>query len=543
MTPQTPAYLNKRFIAIVFCWLGIGVLCPWNAFISARPYFQSRLCGQAASIATDVELLFSVVYNVASVLSLGVVLLLQYYTTTQAEIVTTMRQSIYAPPTGLVTALRSSIYAPPVASGVRRPTSADNNISSSGPTENEYTWYMVMVPLGLYLAVFVLTTILVLFPGIPPLLFLILTLVGLFVCGVCTSVASAGIVGTAGLFEAEMGVNPYLQGQAAGGLLIAAANTVTAIFGSPAAFWRHNCQSLLFASVDDDVNIDMVDASSTASTCSPYSEISWETFTYFFSGCIVLAFCMAGYSCIEQYKRLTRRGSYVPIGGVSDDWMERLRLSDSNLGVELTADLLSKDEEDSYPYGDGSDNDSATYTVIKAVQGPAISLFLTYMVTLALFPVISSNLSSIDSCKSHNRLQNDLFTPATFLIFNAGDLLGRVLATDMKIDKISNLSRKLVWTSVARFLFVPLFLLCYSRTSMYSSYAIPSDVFSLVVQFMFAVSSGMLTSICFMHAPGLIPGTDEMQQTSSAILNFSLCLGLLCGSFLSFPLHSIFTEN
>jgi hypothetical protein len=121
--------------------------------------------------------------------------------------------------------------------------------------------------------------------------------------------------------------------------------------------------------------------------------------------------------------------------------------------------------------------------------------------------------------------------------------LGRVLVTDMKIDKISNLSRKLVWTSVARFLFVPLFLLCYSRTSMYSSYAIPSDVFSLVVQFLFAVSNGMLTSVCFTQAPGLIPGTDEMQQISSAILNFSLCFGLLCGSFLSFPLHSIFTEN
>jgi hypothetical protein len=541
MTPQPPpAYLNKRFIGIVFCWLGIGVMCPWNAFISARPYFQSRLCGQAASIATDVELLFSVVYNVASVLSLGVILLLQYYTTTQAEIVTAMRQSIYAPPTDLVTALRSSIYAPTFASGVRRPTNADNNIGSSSPTENEYTWYMVMVPLGLYLAVFVLTTILVLFPGIPPLLFLISTLAGLFVCGVCTSVASAGIVGTAGLFEAEMGVNPYLQGQAAGGLLIAAANTVTAIFGSPAAFLAHNCRGLLFAD-DISVNVDMVDAT-TASTCTPYSEISWETFTYFFSGCIVLAFCMVGYSCIEQYKRLTRRGSYVPIGGISDDWMERLRHSDSRTGVELTADL-SKDEEDSYPYSDGSDSDSATYTVIKAVQGPAISLFLTYMVTLALFPVISSNLSSIDSCKSHNRLQNDLFTPVTCLIFNAGDLLGRVLVTDMKIDKISNLSRKLVWTSVARFLFVPLFLLCYSRTSMYSSYAIPSDVFSLVVQFLFAVSNGMLTSVCFTQAPGLIPGTDEMQQISSAILNFSLCFGLLCGSFLSFPLHSIFTEN
>jgi hypothetical protein len=538
MTNPPPSYLNQRFIATVFCWLGIGVLCPWNAFISARPYFQSRLCGEAVSIATDVELWFSVVYNVASVLSLGVILLIQYYQTTQTDLATALSSSICATP------------APTLARSLRRQSSSDDSIDIIAPTENQYTWWMVMVPLGLYLAVFILTTILVLLPGVPPLVFLISTLAGLFVCGVCTSIASAGIVGTAGLFEPEMGVNPYFQGQAAGGLLIAAANLITAIFGSPGKFLRHNCPDFLGFDVDVDT------ANTTAAfTCSPYSEISWETFTYFFSGCIVLAFCMVGYSCIEQYKRLVLRGGYVPIDGVSDEWMQRLKHQGSTTGIELPVD--PKDEisfgEASFQKmkkqgSDFSDSDSAkyysaTYTVWKSVQGPAIALFLTYIITLALFPVISSNLSSIKECQSHNRLRNDLFTPVTFLVFNAGDLLGRLFVTDVPIDKIPNLPRKLVWTSVARFLFIPLFLLCYSRTSIYSSMAIPSDVFSLVVQFLFAVTNGMLTSVCFRLAPSLIPATTEMQQISSTILNFSLCFGLLCGSFLSFPLHWIFTGH
>jgi hypothetical protein len=535
MTNPPPSYLNQRFIATVFCWLGIGVLCPWNAFISARPYFQSRLCGEAVSIATDVELWFSVVYNVASVLSLGVILLIQYYQTTRTDLVTALSSSIRVTP--VPTLPRSSLR--------RRPSSDDSIVIA--PTENQYTWWMVMVPLGLYLAVFILTTILVLLPGVPPLIFLISTLAGLFVCGVCTSIASAGIVGTAGLFEPEMGVNPYFQGQAAGGLLIAAANTISAIFGSPGTFLRHNCRGLLGFDVDDDIDVDIANTT-TASTCSPYSEISWETFTYFLSGCIVLAFCMMGYSCIEQYKRLVRRGGYVPIEGVSDEWMQQLRHQGSTTGIELPADPHT----DGLSLGEasfqnmkklGSDTSNATYSVWNAVQGPAIALFLTYIITLALFPVISSNLSSIKECQSHNRLRNDLFTPVTFLVFNAGDLLGRLFVTDIPIDKIPKLSRKLVWTSIARFLFVPLFLLCYSRTSIYSSMAIPSDIFSLVVQFLFAVTNGMLTSVCFRLAPGLIPATTEMQQISSAILNFSLCFGLLCGSFLSFPLHWIFTGH
>jgi hypothetical protein len=539
MTNPPPSYLNQRFIATVFCWLGIGVLCPWNAFISARPYFQSRLCGEAVSMATDVELWFSIVYNVASVLSLGVILLIQYYQTTQTVLMTALSSSICATP------------VPTLARSIRRQSSRDDSIDVA-PTENQYTWWMVMVPLGLYLAVFILTSVLVLLPGVSPLVFLISTLAGLFVCGVCTSVASAGIVGTAGLFEPEMGVNPYFQGQAAGGLLIAAANTITAICGSPSTFLRHNCRGLLGFDIDDDVDIANT---TTASTCSPYTEISWETFSYFLSGCIVLAFCMVGYSCIEQYKRLVRRGGYVPIDGVSDEGMQRLRHQGSTTGIELPADR-SKDGlrlgEASFQNmkkigSDTSNSDSAyynaTYRVWKSVQGPAIVLFLTYVITLALFPVISSNLSSIKECESHNRLRNDLFTPVTFLVFNAGDLLGRLFVTDVPIDKIPNLSRKLVWTSVARFLFIPLFLLCYSRTSIYSSMAIPSDVFSLVVQFLFAVTNGMLTSVCFRLAPGLIPATTEMQQISSAILNFSLCFGLLCGSFLSFPLHGIFTGH
>eukprot|EP00339_Tiarina_fusa_P003496 CAMPEP_0117084626 /NCGR_PEP_ID=MMETSP0472-20121206/59554_1 /TAXON_ID=693140 ORGANISM="Tiarina fusus, Strain LIS" /NCGR_SAMPLE_ID=MMETSP0472 /ASSEMBLY_ACC=CAM_ASM_000603 /LENGTH=106 /DNA_ID=CAMNT_0004813679 /DNA_START=62 /DNA_END=378 /DNA_ORIENTATION=+ len=76
--PEIPYYLGENFIEIVFLLLGVGVLLPWNAYVSAKPYFQSRLCGQGSFIAGDVELWFSVLYNGASVISLAAVVFAQY---------------------------------------------------------------------------------------------------------------------------------------------------------------------------------------------------------------------------------------------------------------------------------------------------------------------------------------------------------------------------------------------------------------------------------------------------------------------------------
>ena len=38
---------ERGFIKGVFVILGVGVLLPWNAFVSAKPYFQARLCTEA----------------------------------------------------------------------------------------------------------------------------------------------------------------------------------------------------------------------------------------------------------------------------------------------------------------------------------------------------------------------------------------------------------------------------------------------------------------------------------------------------------------
>ena len=536
--------LTEGFIEIIFLLLGVGVLLPWNAFISAKPYFQARLCGDNDPVARNIELWFSIIYNGASVLSLAILLAVQFFQDTGESKTATIG-----------TKLRQSLSQHPISSPSSRiSVSIDPSYGSS-----EYTWYMVMVPLAIYLAVFVFTTVLVFLPAIPPPIFLVLTLSGLFICGVCTSVASSGIVGTAGLFEPTVGVNPYFNGQAAGGLFVAGVNLAATIFNGARSFRRENCSDHRL----------LGEETGEPGTCLSYSEVSWATVVYFGLGCVVLGSCMLGYSYVDEYKQIVRT-----LVDITEEEVELLDSEENKHGthvnvvesnIAIQERRTSKwDKRPTVSFGTFEENEihepkrytisrrasdesdssqRVTMNVWTAVQGPAISLFWTYFVTLALFPVWTSELSSTRQCESMSRIRNDLFTPISFVIFNAGDLTGRMISAKIPIEKIRNLSSKLVVSSIVRLFFFPLFLCCAAQSSQYTSLVVQSDAFSWAVQFIFAASNGILTNVAFCYAPGLVDNSIHPQQVASVILNFSLSFGLLCGSFFSFPFLGFATDQ
>ena len=568
----------ENFIEVIFLLLGVGVLIPWNFFISAKPYFQSRLCDEDFDFdGDDIEFWFSVLYNGGSVLSLAFVLFFQY------------------------------CYCDD-----RNNNTTDNN------NKNNDAWYMVMVPLLTYLITFIITTVLVLLPSIPSNLFLMISLVGVLICGICTSVACSGIVGTAGLFKSSIGIIPYFNGQAVGGLMIAIANFVAILVNtsSPSMFLQENCDSALAQTVETTM-------STSSLECVRYSEISWSTAGYFLLGCIVLAACMLGYQYVDQYEKrqqhstktiarqpqetksvcrqkescaivTTRHNCVVGDGfssggskiiisydscsfsnGEGAQWQS---LPPSAEDCDDTAPLLlhlpplhrketsitSDSDEEEYEVPHHRQHGSVAISVWRIVHGPAISLFWTYFVTLAIFPVWTSDLASIDQCQRNtSRIRNDLFSPFSFVIFNLGDLLGRMVSSEIDCSQYQNLSDKLVLASIVRFSFFGLFLLCHADNAL-NRMNVQSDAFSWFVQLAFAISNGMLTNVSFCYAPQLVNNriavsndgdtkkendnnNDDnekyMQQIASEILNLSLCLGLLCGSFFSYPFLQFATSS
>jgi len=571
--------LSERFIKTIFLLLGVGILLPWNAYISAKQYFASRFCNETGDkdnyhdIGEEIEMWFSIVYNGASVLSLVVVILVQHIADSKKynNKMKSVKSFIFKNTANLSVCMMSS------------KTSSLNNIDTKHSTDHTIR-YMVIIPLAVYLIVFAVSTLLVFVPSLPNEMFLLLTLSGLFICGVCTAIASSGIVGTAGLFSANLGVNPFFNGQAIGGLLVSCANFIASFLDGPEHFLLQYCsdQSLsdtLMSNTSITFDGEEYQGVSGGTICIPYGEISFATAGYFSMGGFILVACMVGYNYIDRYKRLVRKNSIsvkdknttyysdeIATDGNCDDdeeWSNNdasqllidgpiphfkkscldQRQGDNLSNIKIPTSYQNSTDLNQVRRQNSSDTDtsestqSLTMSVWTSVRGTALSLFFTYFCTLAIFPVWTSELISTSQCSTPSRIRNDLFVPFSFIIFNGGDLVGRYISSAIKFERISNLSRKLVWTSVTRiFLLFSLFLSCKARRDPHDDWMdVDNDLYSWSIQFLFAISNGILTNVAFCYAPTLVENRTKPQQVASAILNLALTLGLTIGSLFSVP--------
>ena len=615
--------MSDRMIHAIFLWLGIGVLVPWNAFISSVQYFQARICPTGFD---NFESWVGLLFNLSSVTSLVVLIVVLPMMCFQQE-------QQWRPQREELQELESSQQQqppPPSQQQQRQPKS--------------HSFWLVTLPLCSFLVVFLMTAGLVLIsdPYLSPSTFLALTLVSILVCGCAVSLAQTGIVAAASPFPATIGIHPFVSGQAVGGVLVSAANLLSAAAEDPSVYWKEHCvnnndnnNSNHHTSINDSTTsivrlqqqdgwdnstmtmttselfVSEFEAPSASSsfplmddsnTCLPYDSQDWDVFVYFLVGSIVLLGCVIGFGVLDrtgphpspsqrqyadQYESVVEvedEAEIATAGTDNDDTPNSgeegtaecfrdepplVRTNSGNSGLEMSS--TNGLAHESYhgidsnaratPEGfDGllrqnSSDSVSSRTILRAVKGPAFCIFFTFFVTLSLFPSWTSHLRSIHQCDGGSdpftspssilrRLQNDLFTPFTFLLFNAGDLGGRLVAGKLPVTRIQqhHFSAALVLAACARCLFFPLLLLCVGGgdTGVNNArFQIQSDFYSLVVQALLALSNGLLVSLAFMHAPTLIPSTPDNQEKSSEMLSFALSFGLLSGSLFSFPVTKL----
>jgi len=331
---------------------------------------------------------------------------------------------------------------------------------------------------------------------------------------------------------------------------VSLANFVAAFWEDPNDFRNTFCN-------DDVMQRDLASEQQQSSTCAPYQRIDWAAFFYFFMGSLLLLACLFGYSYVDRFQQTEHRDMYETVHSLGEESINgsqrnELELHESatrEAREEIVNDGLVRTKQPTYDEAAATDEEpdgllhsvtindlsvNETAAVWSHVKKPAIAIFLTFFVTLGLFPGWTSELQSVRQCRSHVRLANDLYVPFMFLFFNLGDLTGRLLSARLQTMQMRDLSTKLVAAACLRFLFFPLLFLC-SGGSNPDRLQIHSDFYSQVIQFAFAVSNGFVLSTAFVHAPSLVAHTTDMQERCSEILNFSVAFGLLCGSLFSFP--------
>jgi len=559
---STPSYTyvvsnnDKKVVKLVFLFLGVGFLLPWNAFISASAYFQNRTCVEATSTdasdngSSDNEnnfmLWFGLSYNFSAVITLGLMLFVQ------------RRKDSNAASTNIPT---------------------ENNDTDEEQSGGNMQWRMIVISLSFFLLIMILTTSMVLIPSIDPTLFQFISLSSASVCGISAAFTSAGITSFANTFPPDLGIQPFISGQAVGGVVISTLNFI--LFGTESTgadlFWKEKCSTSAGELLVERDGVSPLRSHwsgvSQSQMCESY-QIDWGAFAYFMAGVIFIVLCIGLFMYLDQseiamhYRMLGKVAFESRIADiVSQDRVEEHMdlqvqvemaehdLTEPLLNAEETVEHLNTRSNLSVASHRGNDdlsnasllNENQAQLVWNSIRTPVATIFTTFLVTLTIFPSWTTKLKSVHQCQDRSmRLSNDLFVPGFIVLFNVFDFAGRTACGFVNIEYFSKGSpERLTLLSFARIAFLPMFLLC----NVTGSKLVPpvkifySDWFPFLFTVIFAFGNGFVSTLSFIQAAIASPQGEEAQQIASIFLNFSVGLGCLSGSLLSFLYNYIGTRE
>lgn len=187
------------------------------------------------------------------------------------------------------------------------------------------------------------------------------------------------------------------------------------------------------------------------------------------------------------------------------------------------------DEDGEGTDGAGDRKVVGMWTLLSKLRWQAAAVFSCFALTM-LYPVFTQAIFSVRPADSAPRLfQPACFIPLAFLLWNAGDLAGRLLTLVPALSLV-RFPRVLFAIALARLGFVPLYLLCNIRGR---GAVVGGDGFYLVgVQFLFGVTNGYLGSSCMMGAAEWVE--VEEREAAGGFMGLMLVGGLTTGSLLSF---------
>jgi equilibrative nucleoside transporter 1/2/3 len=168
------------------------------------------------------------------------------------------------------------------------------------------------------------------------------------------------------------------------------------------------------------------------------------------------------------------------------------------------------------------------WQLYKKLYFSTAGVFVCFTVTM-FFPVFTQKVVSVvPSDQAPRLLQPSAFIPLGFLVWNLGDLLGR-LSTLLPFYVRPRPFVALIFAFL-RACFIPLYLLCNIEDQ---GAVISSDVFYLgVVQLLFGATNGWLSSSCMMGANDFVE--EGEREATGGFMATNLVAGLTTGSLLSF---------
>lgn len=175
-------------------------------------------------------------------------------------------------------------------------------------------------------------------------------------------------------------------------------------------------------------------------------------------------------------------------------------------------------------------------TLYKKLHWHAAAIFVCFAVSMFMPVFTQKILSNVDQATAPRLLKPSAFIPLGFLVWNIGDLGGRLLTLGPLAGGAAIRHPPiLLMLAFLRVGFIPLYLLCNIGGH---GATIPNDAFYLfVVQFLFGATNGWLGSVCMMDFVTYVD--DGEREAAGGFMAVNLIAGLMVGSLMSFAANGV----
>ncbi|KDQ14089.1 hypothetical protein BOTBODRAFT_32877 [Botryobasidium botryosum FD-172 SS1] len=210
-------------------------------------------------------------------------------------------------------------------------------------------------------------------------------------------------------------------------------------------------------------------------------------------------------------------------------------------------------------------NTTATEEIIEVTKmnyRQNFAIAYVFIITLAIFPPITSSIQSVHTPPPSIFLTPLLFNYLHFFVYNFGDWTGRALCAYPRLVVLLDRPRVLLLLSLARTALIPLFLMCniqrpigddgvsiigsvLSQSNLIrveNTPIINSDLGYMAILAACGLSTGYISSLCVMSATSTAHNTRlkrDQVDLAATIVQFFLVGGVAVGSMLSFGVRGI----
>ena len=253
------------------------------------------------------------------------------------------------------------------------------------------------------------------------------------------------------------------------------------------------------------------------------AENPWSAFAYFMAATTVSVI-----SLLAFFYLLRRRATYPqPQSTIIND-ATKPTANGTSAGSALNGNLAADyDPTPPPPTAEPSRASIPLTTLFRKLPFLSLAVFVCFAVTM-LFPVFTVSIQSV------NATPGAIFIPVAFLMWNLGDLFGRLITLYPAIS-LTHYPFALFCLAMSRFIFIPLYMLCNIGGK---GAVIKSDIFYLVVvQLLFGLSSGYIGSNCMMAIPERVK--EDEREAAGGYMGLCLVAGLTAGSLLSFAVGGL----